>query len=235
MMRKYRKASFCLALLLIPVLLGVGSMGCGDDSVAPNTEDDGGGNGESQLDTIPPAAVTDLRQRTPTYQTVALAWTAPGDDGHSGTADRYEIRHSKSPITMDNWDAATALDPNIIPTPKPAGQIETIVVTNLDSGTEYHFALRTIDEKDNKSDISNNASGSTLTESFPPADVTDLAASAISTGSFELTWTAPGDDFMAGTATKYDIRYSPRAIVSQADWDHAIKVAEPPAPRPGGE
>ena len=209
-MENTRRVLLFASILSVLVLVSVGSTGCGDDGVTP--EDDGGnnGNGGPQLDTIPPAAVTDLRQRAPTYQTVALAWTAPGDDGDKGTADRYEIRHSMSPITADNWDDATPLDPGMLPAPKPAGQIETVVVTKLHSGTEYYFALKSIDEKNNVSELSNNASGSTLTETFPPADVTDLKATGISTGSFELTWTAPGDDFMAGTATRYDIRYSPR-------------------------
>jgi len=216
-------------VLIVPVLIGVGSVGCGDDGVGPN------GDGGPQLDTIPPAAVTDLRQRTPTHESIALAWTAPGDDGNSGTADHYEIRHSNSSITEENWAAAAPLDTSIVPTPKPAGEIETIVVTKLPSNTEYYFALKTIDDKDNVSGLSNNASGSTLSEFVPPADVTDLVAKSTGETTFELTWTAPGDDDITGVATQYDIRYSTRSIVTQSDWDGAIKIGEPPTPRPAGE
>jgi hypothetical protein len=224
-----------LALFSVLAFLGAGSIGCGEDGVTPNDNGGDDGNGGPLPDTIAPASVTDLRQRTPTYETIALAWTAPGDDGSIGTADRYDIRHSESLITEENWDVATPLDPDIVLTPKPSGQIETIVVTKLQSSTQYYFALKTTDEKDNESDLSNNASGSTGAESFPPADVLDLAALATSESSFELTWTAPGDDYMKGTATRYDIRYSLRAIVSQADFAGAIKAEVTPTPKPAGE
>jgi hypothetical protein len=94
------------AILFVPGLVGVGSIGCGDDGMTPNGGGNNGGGGP-QPDTIPPAAVTDLRQRTPTHESIVLVWTAPGDDGDSGMADRYEIRHSDHSITAENWDSAT--------------------------------------------------------------------------------------------------------------------------------
>ncbi len=230
--RRYDRIFLFAAILSVPVLVGLGSIGCGDDGVTPT--DDGNNNG-TQLDTIPPAAVVDLKQRSPSHESIALAWTAPGDDGDSGTADHYEIRHSESAITAENWDAATPLDSVVLPTPKPAGEVETIVVTKLPSSTDYYFALKTIDEEDNVSDLSNNASGSTLSEFVPPADVTDLMAKALDETTFVLTWTAPGDDDLTGVATRYDIRYSLRNIVTQSDWDYAVKVDGAPTPQPAGE
>ena len=35
-----------------------------------------------------------------------LSWTAPGDDGNVGTATRYEMRMSPSPISEANWSSA---------------------------------------------------------------------------------------------------------------------------------
>jgi hypothetical protein len=45
------------------------------------------------------------------------------------------------------------------------------------------------------------------TDTTPPAAITDLNINCITSGSVELTWTAPGDDGIAGRATSYDIRY----------------------------
>jgi hypothetical protein len=75
----------------------------------------------------------------------------------------------------------------------------------------------------------------TIAETHPPADTKDLKATAVDATSFELTWTAPGDDYMTGTATRYDIRYSMRPITSEDEWDRALVAADPPSPKPAGE
>ncbi len=53
-----------------------------------------------------PADVTDLATGTVTTSSVALSWTAPGDDGATGTASSYDIRYSTSTITAGNWPTA---------------------------------------------------------------------------------------------------------------------------------
>ncbi|UCH85412.1 MAG: hypothetical protein JSW50_06915 [Candidatus Latescibacterota bacterium] len=186
-------------------------------------------------DNTAPAAVTDLRLRSPTQNTLALVWSAPGDDGMAGTASRYDIRVSKSMITEANWAGATPLEPSLVPSPKPAGQIETIVMTGLESGTIYYFALKTSDEASNESGLSNCCHDATLAETIPPGDIVDLQATAVGETSFELTWTAPGDDYASGTATRYDIRYSPRIIQTELEFQNATPVPNPPAPRIAGE
>ena len=45
-------------------------------------------------------------------------------------------------------------------------------------------------------------------DTTPPATVADLTPSNVTTTSVTLTWTAPGDDGLTGTAASYDIRYS---------------------------
>ena len=75
----------------------------------------------------------------------------------------------------------------------------------------------------------------TESEEFAPSDITDLYAEATSETSFELTWTASGDDFHTGTATRYEIRYSIRPIETVEQWNSAIPVADPPTPKPSGE
>jgi hypothetical protein len=48
-----------------------------------------------------------------------------------------------------------------------------------------------------------------------------------------LTWTAPGDDWKTGTASKYDIRYSTDPI-TEGTWDQATQCDGEPIPQPAG-
>lgn len=214
-----------LVVSLIPFFI-VGMVACGKDD--PTSSDDDNGNG---VDVTAPAVVTDLRTTSYTTKSMAVVWTAPGDDGNTGTASEYDLRFSKSPITDQNWDTATSVDGET--PPKPAGEIETIVVLNLEAAHEYHFALKTSDEVPNVSGLSNVASGSTEQETVPPAAVADLSVECIDDGSFRLTWTAPGDDGSTGDASEYDIRYS-TSITSEQTWDSATQVDGENAPKSAG-
>jgi len=48
-----------------------------------------------------------------------------------------------------------------------------------------------------------------------------------------LVWTAPGDDYMVGTAERYDVRWSNQPITSASFWS-ATPLAGAPAPQPAG-
>lgn len=95
---------------------------------------------------------------------VTLTWTAPGDDGATGQATRYDIRYSTQTITDGTWGSATVVaNP---PTPKVAGQQESFQVTGLQPDTTYYFALKTYDEAGNPSPLSNIASRRTAVGSL---------------------------------------------------------------------
>ena len=68
----------------------------------------------------------------------------------------------------------------------------------------------------------------------PPAAVSDLAVADPTSSSLTLTWTAPGDDGMDGTASRYEIRYSSSGPIDSTNWDAATVVANPPTPQPAG-
>ncbi len=102
-----------------------------------------------------PGAVNDLEVTTITNDSVTLTWTAPGDDDDTGTASFYHIRYSESPLTDGNF--ATASQPTSVPTPAPAGTPESLVIDGLDGATTYYFALKTEDEAENVSALSNVA------------------------------------------------------------------------------
>ncbi len=110
-------------------------------------------------DGIPPAAVTNLATSSPTSSTITLTWTAPGDDGNTGTATSYDIRYSTSTINDANFASATQVPGE--PSPAAAGTNQNVTVTGLTPGTTYYFAMKTSDEVPNVSALSNVASGTT--------------------------------------------------------------------------
>jgi hypothetical protein len=183
-------------------------------------------------DITAPGAVTDLAAGNPTNSTVRLTWTAPGDDGNEGTARLYQIRYRiDSAVTDENWGEATPVsDP---PAPKVAGSAETHIVTGLNSGTLYYFALKTSDEMNILSPLSNSDVHATTTaanDQVAPAAITDLATHDPTSSTIRLSWTATGDDGNEGTVTYYDIRYLAGQAVTDENWEDALRASGEPEP-----
>ena len=139
------------ALLALP-------LACGHHAVSADGSTDGS---FTVVDTTPPDAVTDLAVSNATTHSLTLTWTAPGDDGNNGTATEYDIRYATANIDNENWEFAIQASGE--PAPGPAGSNETFVVDGLTAATTYYFALKTIDDAGNRANLSNIASGATLT------------------------------------------------------------------------
>ncbi|MBA7691912.1 hypothetical protein ES703_100468 [subsurface metagenome] len=153
-MKRAKSIAIICALCLAGLLLALRA------SVAPAEGQDMQGS-FTVVDTIAPAAVTDLGVIGETTTSLTLTWTAPGDDGDWGTAAQYDIRYSNSLIATEaEWDAATQVAGE--PAPKPAGSTETFVVTGLSPATTYCFALKTANGVPTWSGLSNSACGTTL-------------------------------------------------------------------------
>jgi hypothetical protein len=184
-------------------------------------------------DTTPPAAVNDLVAINPSSNSIMLTWTAPGDDGRTGTAAQYDIRYSQNPLTEAIWPSAEQAAGE--PSPRPAGSADTFVVTGLNPTTTYYFALKTADAEGNWSakSIIANAPTTAVIDNVSPAAVTDLAANASTTNAVTLAWTAPGDDGAVGTAAYYDIRYS-KSMITDANWASAWPAGGEPPPKTAG-
>src|SRR5207253_8869806 len=97
----------------------------------------------SGADVTAPRAITDLAVTGTTGTSMSLRWTAPGDDGGTGTATSYDIRYSTSAITAANWGSATAVTGE--PVPAAAGTQQTFTLTGLASGRAYYVAMKTTD------------------------------------------------------------------------------------------
>jgi|GEM_PF-5836790 len=122
------------------------------------TDDAGNVSGISNIctftttDGTPPSAISDLRVISSAPDSVTLAWTVPGDDGMTGgRAEVYDIRYSSSPV----FDFASANNVVGEPDPQNPNTTQTLTISPLSPGTEYNFAMTTMDESNNISDLSN--------------------------------------------------------------------------------
>ena len=121
---------------------------------------------------------------------VDLTWTAPGDNGNTGTAWRYDVRYDTEEITEANWALASQATGE--PNPSPAGTTEEFTVVDLIPDTLYYFAIKTADLAGNWSALSNNDTASTLS----------LGLNIIVPGEYELKQNYP-NPFNASTVIKF--------------------------------
>lgn len=84
---------------------------------------------------------------------VTLEWTAPGDDGMTGRATRYDIRYWTLPLTETFFPLAITVPG--VPTPANPGTLQSMTISGLTPGTTYYFALKTVDDAGNWSSMSN--------------------------------------------------------------------------------
>lgn len=98
-------------------------------------------------DATPPAQISDFSVANVTSFAITLQWTAPGDDGMEGTADRYLLRYRTStPQYQTDASIQTRADfeganrVSSVPPPDSAGIPQSVTVT-VDDDSSYYFAL----------------------------------------------------------------------------------------------
>jgi hypothetical protein len=125
--------------------------------------------------------------------TATLFWTAPGDDGTIGTANRYELRYSNAPVTGDTlawWNSATSV--SNMPRPGNSGSSDSVTVDGLTPSRIYYFLLRAADEVPNWSGFSDLAVRAP--DLIPPAAIDDLSITQISSAIDSGNSTSIGHD-----------------------------------------
>ena len=184
---------------------------------------------EDPPERIPPARVADLAvaQHPSEYESLIVTFTATGDDDVIGTATGYDLRWSVDAIdSAQAFAGATAVQG--LAAPKPVGGAELFIVGDMPREREVFFALVVLDEEDNASPMSDDASAET--RPWPPEQIVDLAAAADGPDGARLTWTAPGGDGDEGTADRYEV-YSARAPFATHQLINMDPL--PAAPQPG--
>ncbi|HUW82203.1 MAG TPA: fibronectin type III domain-containing protein [Phycisphaerae bacterium] len=122
-----------------------------------------------EADNVPPSGITDLAVVAVDAGSVALGWTAVGDDGEHGSAADYDLRYSTKPIANEA-SFAEAERFTGEPAPQEPGSAERCVVWGLQPNTEYCFAVKAGDDAvpPNLSVLSNMVRAQTA----PPKDPT---------------------------------------------------------------
>lgn len=101
----------------------------------------------------PPATILDLAIIGNGDSTLTIQWTAPGDDGHKGKATSYDIRWSHTAIMGGSFSNAFAVAHP--PAPEPAGTVQQLIVTEMDTTRVSYLAMTATDDAGNVSTISN--------------------------------------------------------------------------------
>jgi len=189
-------------------------------------------------DLSPPGAVTNLKAKTKNLNgAVVLWWTAPGDDGYSGTVSGYYVRYSYFPInTTNDWNNAY----NYTGAGEwydfvSDGNTERRVVLYLPANTAFYFSVRAYDEGGNLSPIGNTVKATTYFDNEAPDAITNLKViSNYGSGQVAITFTVPGDDGWLRTAHHYIVKWSTNAINNDTDFSNANTYAQNWTPPVGG-
>lgn len=172
--------------------------------------------------TTMPSAITDLSASTGGDDEILLTWTAPGEDGTTGTAASYIIKFATFQFTdQQSFDDAMTYQQEWVPL--PAGGREERTMGGLPAKTTYYAAIEAKNSIGNQGSLSNlNKNSAWVEDQTPPAPITDLVvATGEYGGQLNLSWTAPGDNGIEGKATAYVVKYSLSQFTDQASFDNA--------------
>jgi hypothetical protein len=162
-------------------------------------------------DNIAPATIADLAAGWVAPDSVVLHWTAPGDDGMSGTAAQYQLRVTAIPSQARDFAFGVRTDLNA---PAAAGTPERFAfATTALAGSRLYFCLRALDEAGNAGAPSDVAT--LLLPAGGSTQVSTLAAYAVADSTVRLKWSAPG-----APLSGYELRGA-RAPLDDASWNAA--------------
>jgi len=176
------------------------------------------------IDLYYPGQITDLEITDTGTTTIDLQWTAPGDEQLQGQATKYEIRYANEEITEETFTEAILCEN--LPEPSESETTQQYQVGDLEPGGKYYFAIKTFDEVNNTSDISNLVTTETI-DNIPPAipsapDITSL------NGELFIKWESSPDKDIAGYKIFYrqEKSYYQVIEVNKEDANYSLKNLE---------
>ncbi|OGL78090.1 hypothetical protein A3J43_04200 [Candidatus Uhrbacteria bacterium RIFCSPHIGHO2_12_FULL_54_23] len=171
-------------------------------------------------DTAPPDPVEDLRAATSTDATITLAWTAPGDDGKSGTVSSYDLRMAAYKILTGEELTAPIVGGE--PDPRPGGETQTMEVKGLKIQTKYWFVMKSQDRAGNIAKFSNIAMGETKLDTTGPL-IEKVKAVDLTHNSGRIVWVThePATSELNYGETE---GYGQRALASSLVTEHSLPV-----------
>ncbi|MFH1957051.1 MAG: lamin tail domain-containing protein [bacterium] len=95
-------------------------------------------------DALDPSSITDLVATTGNSAgMITVKWTAPGQDGTTGTSTGYLVKYAETKITAANFNNKSTYSQSW--TPKASGQAEEYTLSGLSSGLLYYIAIKAYD------------------------------------------------------------------------------------------
>jgi hypothetical protein len=159
------------------------------------------------LDTTPPAAVAGLSAQTAASSTtLALSWTAPGNNGATGcvTNGRYRVDYATYPAyafstDLFQLDFSTSFCP---------GQAQALTISSLMPNTTYFARLWALDAALNTAPLSNGATAPTLAPLVVPLGTTFLGVFQSSVAAAWAALPSSPPDASSKTAEGYRLEAS---------------------------
>jgi hypothetical protein len=189
----------------------------------------------------PPGAILDLVVVETGIDTARVAWTAPGDDGGTGRAVRYESRiRVDGAITEEgDWSAALVPDTSGMGRPSTAGEREEWILRGLEPATDYALAIRAVDDSGLTAPLSNPLQWRTASRPIVrigPAAVLDLVSDAAGDDWADIAWAAPAPGADGSAAERYLLAVRPggRRIETEDDWLASHRISGLPLPATPG-
>ena len=175
-----------------------------------------GGGREINIDALilanPPSAVTLEVAKGYSSGTVLLTWNDPSEDENSNPATEFIVRYATTLIDSEAaWDAAIDIDGE--PLPFEPDTEQSMSVTGLIPRQIYFFALRSLDETGNLSDLSNSPSSTDISREYIVDTPFQISENNIEDSRWSLhnadgdymVWAGPGPNSSSSDVYLYEI------------------------------
>ena len=189
---------------------------CPDDAFTINVDD------------IKPAQINDIIATSDTIGMLNIQFTATGDDSTSGRAFRYEL------VLTDPNDQVIDND-FVLPLPQNYGVLENWNLENLPPNELVKLEIKAFDELDQASlpTFEEVQILGEIIDEEPPAPIDDIIISSISMNSFQINWTATGDDGNIGTSSYYIVKVHTEDI-TESNWETIDEYEQSIIPQEAG-